>query len=124
MDALADRLTSSLVLQQNAAVPSASAIQQAGAPSSSRAGAKAGAILEAGALAGSDAEEEQQEEEEEEAGGADTAGGCCDRPGSWPLCAHIHHACWAANALGTCAALLLASRPGAVLLLYCPWLLC
>jgi hypothetical protein len=71
-------------------VPSASAIQQAGAPSSSRAGAKAGAILEAGALAGSDAEEEQQKDQEEEAGGAGTAGGCCDRPGTWPLCAHIH----------------------------------
>jgi hypothetical protein len=104
VDALATRLTSSLVLQHNAAVPSASAIQQAGAPSSSRAGAKAGAILEAGALAGSEAEEEQQQEEEE--AGVDTAGGCCGRLGSWPLCVHIHHACWAAQRTGhmCCAA--------------------
>jgi hypothetical protein len=60
MDALTTRLTSSLVLQQNAAVAAARAIQLDGAPSSSRAGAEAGAILEAVALAGSDAEEEQQ----------------------------------------------------------------
>jgi hypothetical protein len=59
VNALAARLTvSSLVLQQKAAVAAARAIQE-GAPSSSRAAAEAGAILEADALAGSDAEEEQ-----------------------------------------------------------------
>jgi hypothetical protein len=67
-------------------VTAARAIQQEGAPSSSRAGAEAGAILEADALAGSDEEAEEAEEEGAAAAaaaagaigagaGADAAGG-------------------------------------------------
>ncbi len=53
---------------QKAAVAAARAIQQAGVPSSSRAGAEAGAILEADALAGSDAGEQQEEAAAQAAG--------------------------------------------------------
>ncbi len=126
--ALAARLTSSLVLQQED-VEAAPTIQQAGAPISSRTAAGAVATLEADVLAGSDTEEEEQQEEgaagAAAAGGGAVAGRAASRADRIEAAAvHTRCAFWAAKALGTCAALLLASSPGPVLLLYCPRLLC